>query len=259
MRLREAGGDGGSSSLLIQTSAECPPPSCSRGHAMDLSPMGPCPGPGRRAPPLYATELCPGDPTSDCHRAKAPPEHVYKELGMLHGGCLPRDAGLKAMTPPRKALGVWRLGEHRKGPGLGFQLLDSVLTSCATLDDCFNLYGPLLPHLENKSIILGDCLGPSGFVTPPRICQRDSFCVSWTGSTVRMTYSNRQLFFCLLASGGAQIFYDVMGSRGDWQPVPSASGPAWLAPAQPLPWRSSQPHSAVTLPSGKCPQDNRSL
>ena len=51
--------------------------------------------------------------------------------------------------------------------------------------------------------------------------------MSWTTSSIRITYSQRQLFFCLLSSGGTQIFYDVMRERG-WQSVtgrfPSASG-----------------------------------
>lgn len=53
-----------------------------------------------------------------------------------------------------------------------------------------------------------------------------------TASRLRVTDSKRQLFLCLLASGGAQRVYDVMGDRGDWQPVPSASGLVSLAPAR---------------------------
>ena len=67
---------------------------------------------------------------------------------------------------------------------------------------------------------------------PGFLCQRESFCVSWMTSSIRITYSKRQLFFCLLSPGGTQIFYDVMGEWG-WQWVtgvfPYAAGPRSLA------------------------------
>lgn len=106
----------------------------------------------------------------------------------------------------------------------------------------------LFPHLENKTMVL---LETSWF-----IFQKDSFCVSWTPASPRITYSEKQLFVCLLASGGT---CDVRREPG--RQVPFGSEPASLALAQSL---SGWGHPTLvmcsgTLPSGKYPQDNGSL
>lgn len=69
---------------------------------------------------------------------------------------LPEMLPVGVVNPLNKDLGEVKPWGTQKVTWALLQFLISVLTSCATLDDCFNLYGPLLPHLENNSIVLGD-------------------------------------------------------------------------------------------------------